>query len=95
MEEKVLASMTAPALREYIRSILSKKGKPRTDKESDEADKEREALSDLHAEKSGKPPVIEVTDEDLPFNDDEEPESDDEAEGESPVKKKKKPSKDE
>ena len=85
MDERVLSRMDAPALREYIRCMAEKKkGKPRTDKELDEADDEREALSDLHDETSGKAAGVPVEiDNELPPEldtgeeaDDEEPDDD-------------------
>jgi hypothetical protein len=68
IDEKVLSSMNAPALREYIRSLLSKRGKPSSDKESDKADKEREALADLHEEHTGKAKGVPVEKEDISFD---------------------------
>jgi hypothetical protein len=79
MDERVLLAMSAPALREYIRSQLSKKNKPADDKQSDESDKEREALADLHEETNGTAPKVPVTKEDMPFDIGEDDESGDEA----------------
>lgn len=98
MDDRVLGRMDAPALREYIRCLLEKKGKPNDDKKSKESDDEREALADLHEEKKGKSEGIPVTDEDMPFDlgsDDSEPDDEDasesgEAEAPVPPKKKKK-----
>ena len=98
MDDRVLGRMDAPALREYIRCLLEKKGKPNDAKKSKESDDEREALADLHEEKKGKPEGIPVTDEDMPFDlgsDDSEPDDEDasesgEAEAPVPPKKKKK-----
>lgn len=78
LDEKVLSSMNAPALREYIRSLLSKRGKPNDKAQADEADKEREALASMHAETHGKPPEIPATKEDMPFDFGDEDEEDDE-----------------
>ena len=95
MDEKVLSQMNAPALREYIRSLLAKRGKPRSDKESKEADKEREDLADLHEETKGKTAGVPVTDEDMSFDlgGDEESDGDEEdsqaSEPPAPPKKKK------
>ena len=98
MDDRVLGRMDAPALREYIRCLLEKKGKPNDAKKSKESDDEREALADLHEEKKGKSEGIPVTDEDMPFDlgsDDSEPDDEDaseadEAEAPVPPKKKKK-----
>jgi hypothetical protein len=62
-----LEDLPPKALRKLIKSLLMKNGKPRTEKESEEADDEREALSDLHEETSGKSAGVPVeTDEELP-----------------------------
>lgn len=59
-------------LRKMLRQMMAKKGKSRSEiekiegSEEDEADDERQALADLHAEHKGKGPEIPVTDEDLP-----------------------------
>lgn len=97
MDDRVLSRMDAPALREYIRCLLEKKGKPNDDKKSKESDDEREALSDLHEEKKGKTAGIPVTDEDMPFDlgsdsesDDSSEEADDSQVSEEPVAPKKK-----
>lgn len=96
MDERVLLAMSAPALREYIRTQLSKKNKPADDKQADESDKEREALADLHEETNGKAPKVPVTKEDMPFDLGEDDEEGDEAseasagaDDEKPVKAKK------
>lgn len=68
LDEKVLSSMNAPALREYIRSLLSKRGKPSGDKEAEKADKEREALADLHEEHTGKAKGVPVEKDDISFD---------------------------
>lgn len=68
LDEKVLSSMNAPALREYIRSLLSKRGKPSSDKDTDESDKEREALADLHEEHTGKAKGVPVEKDDIAFD---------------------------
>lgn len=68
MDERVLERMNGPALREYIRYLLGKKGKPADDKESDKADKEREALADLHEEHTGKAKGVPVEKEDISFD---------------------------
>ena len=55
--------------RKYLKKIMAKAGKPRSEMEDDDEDKaedEREALADLHAEHKGKGPELPVTDEDLP-----------------------------
>lgn len=66
------SNWTRSALVRYVRKMKAKPA-PVVAKEDDEdeeleddADDEREALADLHAEKSGRPPEIPVTDEDLP-----------------------------
>lgn len=58
--------------RKFIKEMMAKAGKPRDEEEDDDADEEREALSDLHEETNGKPAPIPVTDEDLPFSDEED-----------------------
>jgi len=45
-----LEDLPPKALRKLIKSILAKRGKPNDDKQSEESDKEREELADLHAE---------------------------------------------
>lgn len=97
MDDRVLSRMDAPALREYIRCLLEKNGKPNDAKKSKESDDEREALADLHEEQKGKTAGVPVTDEDMPFDlgsDDSEPADDAseavEAEAEAPVPPKKK-----
>lgn len=80
MDDRVLSRMDAPALREYIRCLLEKKGKPNDAKKSKEYDEEREALSDLHEEKKGKTAGVPVTDEDMPFDLGSDSESDDNSE---------------
>lgn len=83
------------ALRKLIRSMLAKSGKPTGKKDDDKADEEREALSDLHEEHKGKAPKVPVTEDDLPFGQDEEEDEekeDEKEEGEeapSPPKSKK------
>lgn len=61
-----LEDLPPKALRKLIKAMLSKAGKPRDEKESEKADEEREALSDLHEEHKGKPSPIAVTKDDLP-----------------------------
>lgn len=93
MDERVLSRMDAPALREYIRTLLEKKDKPNDKKQSDESDKEREALADLHEEKKGKSAGVPVLKEDLPFDlggDEESEDEDDSQASTEPPKKKKK-----
>lgn len=93
MDERVLSRMDAPALREYIRCMLEKKGKPCGKKQSDEKDKEREDLSDLHEETKGKPPTVPVSDDDMPFDlggEDEEKSGDDDSQADEPVPPKRK-----
>lgn len=68
MDERVLNRMDAPALREYIRTLLEKNGKPNDAKKSKESDDEREALAALHEEKKGKSEGIPVTKDDMPFD---------------------------
>ncbi len=74
-----LEDLPPKALRKLIKSLLAKMGKPASGKDADDADDEREALADLHAEHKGKPPTIPVTDEDLPFNVGDDEEDDDDA----------------
>jgi hypothetical protein len=55
--------------RKFLKKVMAKSGKPRSERDEDEedaAENEREDLADLHAEHTGKAPAIEVTDEDLP-----------------------------
>jgi hypothetical protein len=91
-----LEDLPPKALRKLIKSMLAKHGKPNDAKQSEEADKEREALSDLHEEKKGKTDGLPVTDEDMPFDlgSDSEPSDDEEdsqaGEAPEPPKKKKK-----
>lgn len=59
-------TLTVGALRELVRDFYAQKKKPQDDDASDEADKEREALADLHESHTGKPSPVEVTAEDLP-----------------------------
>lgn len=62
-----LEDLPPKALRKLIKSLLLKHGKPNTEKQSEESDDEREALSDLHDETHGKPAGVAVeTDEKLP-----------------------------
>lgn len=81
--------------RKFIKQMMAKAGKPADEKESDEADKEREALADLHESHSGKAPKIEVLDDDLPFDLSNEAEGDEasedasEPDAEKPATKKK------
>jgi hypothetical protein len=87
--------MDAPALREYIRTLLEKSGKPNDPKKAKKSDDEREALADLHEETKGKTEGVPVTDDDLPFDlgGDDEPEGDDAEDSqasEAPVPPKKK-----
>lgn len=91
MDDRVLSRMDAPALREYIRCLLEKKGKPNDAKKSKEYDEEREALSDLHEEKKGKTAGVPVTDEDMPFDlgSDSEEDKDDDSQAGAPAPKKK------
>lgn len=56
------------ALRKLIRSMLAKAGKPKTKKDDDKSDEEREALADLHESSKGKAPKVPVTEDDLPFD---------------------------
>lgn len=85
MDDRVLSRMDAPALREYIRCLLEKKGKPNDAKQSKDSDDEREALADLHEEKKGKTPGLPVTDEDMPFDlgGDSEPDDGDSEDGDN------------
>lgn len=77
--------------RKFIKQMMSKAGKPADEKSADEADEEREALSDLHESHSGKAPKIEVLEDDLPFDLENEAESDEasESDAEPPAPKKK------
>lgn len=70
------------ALRKLIRSMLAKAGKTPDKKADDKSDEEREALADLHEEGKGKAPKVPVTEDDLPFDLENEAEED-EASGES------------
>lgn len=90
-----LEDLPPKALRKLIKSMLAKAGKPSSDKDGDDADEEREALSDLHEEHKGKPTPIEVTKDDLPpelseEGDEDSDESDGDAADTKPPKKKKK-----
>lgn len=76
-----LEDLPPKALRKLIKSLLMKKGKPNDAKQSEEADEEREALSDLHEEKKGKTEGVPVDETDMPFDlgsDSEEDEDDSE-----------------
>lgn len=89
-----LEDLPPKALRKLIKSMLAKSGLPRDEKDSDKADEEREALTDLHEESKGKPTPIEVTKDDLPpelsgDSEDDAEEDEDETEDAKPVKKKK------
>ena len=75
--EDLPPAVRAKFYRKMVRALLSKKGKPRDDEETDKADDERDALALLHDEK--KTGGSAETDED---------ESADDAEQEAPVKKK-------
>lgn len=77
--------------RKFIKQMMAKVGKPADEKSADEADEEREALSDLHESHSGKAPKIDVLEDDLPFDLENESESDEasEPDDEPPAKKKK------
>lgn len=86
-----LEDLPPKALRKLIKSMIAKAGKPRDDKSAEDADDEREALADLHAEKKGKPTPIEATEEDFPpeLSEPEDADEEEEAEEEKPAKKKK------
>lgn len=61
-------ALRAP-FRKFLKKIMAKSGKPRSEQGDDAEDKaedEREALADLHEEHTGKGPDIPVTDDDLP-----------------------------
>lgn len=59
------------SLRRMVRRLrakrLSERDQEDMDQEDEAAEKERNKLADLHAEKKGAAPKQEVTDEDLPF----------------------------
>jgi len=81
-----LEDLPPKALRKLIKSMLSKMGKHASEKDVDEADDEREKLSDLHAEHKGKPPSIPVQDDDLPeFMKKDDNEDDDEVDDPSEI----------
>lgn len=81
-----LEDLPPKALRKLIRQMLSKGCKApssATDEDTDKVDDERQKLSDMHAERKGKPPEIPVSEDDLPFEMDEQDESEDDGEDES------------
>lgn len=61
-----LEDLPPKALRKLIKSMLAKMGSSASDKDIEDADEEREKLSDLHAEHKGRPPEIPVQKDDLP-----------------------------
>lgn len=67
--ELELEDLPPKALRKMLRTILAK-GMKKSDEEKDadieKADKERQELSDLHEEGSGKAPRIPVLEDDMP-----------------------------
>lgn len=63
-----LDDLPPKALRKLIKSLLSKRGKPASDKQVEDSEKEREDLADLHAEKKGKTEGVPVTEDDMPFD---------------------------
>ena len=75
-----LEDLPPKALRKLIRQMLAKGCSPPSDEDTDKADEERQQLSDMHAERKGKPPEIPVTDEDLPFETDDSDSEDDDSE---------------
>lgn len=82
-----LEDLPPKALRKLIKSMLAKKGKPNDDKQSEDADKEREQLADLHAEHKLNVPKQPVEKDDLPFELDPDAQEDDDASSETEEEK--------
>lgn len=75
-----LEDLPPKALRKLIRQMLAKGCKVQPDdKDTDKLDDERQKLSDMHAERKGKPPEIPVTEDDMPFEMDSSEDSEDDS----------------
>jgi hypothetical protein len=76
-----LEDLPPKALRKLIRQMLAKGCRvQQSDKDTDKVDDDRQERSDMHAARKGKPPEIPVSEEDFPFETDEDESDDDDSE---------------